>query len=1082
MTGSPLAKRRPARLCMAASTCASLVLSAGVAVLSTTPAAAATPAVLAFDFGGPGTPVAAGYSQVANTTLYTAERGYGIVGTPAFRDRAAPDEVRRDFTNGSSYGFQVDVPNGEYHVSLLSGDQIASNRTGVSIEGIDKGQVTSAAAQFGELTSLVTITDGQLNVALRNDGRVNALVITPIATPQALRVSGLTVLPESSVSLAWDAVDRATSYRVYRAPAGSADFTRVGGVSGLAFTDETVRLGDSYTYAVTSVFASGAESGRSATADVTVVDPEVTAPAAPIELHLITATTTARTLAWQPADGAVRYRVERADVAVGAAYEVIGEVEGTRFVDETLPASTASYRVVALNAGGLSPASAPVTGPATAVVLRQAERLDRGAVAVTTGEGVLVSWRLLGTEPQEAGFHVYRDGQRLTVQPITTSTNYLDRGAPAGAAYQVSAVIRGVEQQRSQPVEAWASTSLDIPLDRPAGGTSPDGTDYTYRANDASTGDLDGDGQLEIVLKWDPTNSKDNSVRGYTGETILDAYELDGTRLWRIGMGRNIRSGAHYTQFLVYDFDGDGKAEVVAKTADGTTDGTGAVIGDPAGDHRNSEGYVLSGPEYLTVFSGQTGQAVATTEYLPARGSVAAWGDSYGNRVDRFLAGVAYLDGERPSIVMGRGYYTRSVVATWDFRDGQLTERWVFDSNDPGNGAYAGQGNHSLSVADIDGDSKDEIVYGSMAVDDDGTGLYTTGLGHGDAMHLSDLDPSRPGLEVFTVKEESDAELGLDFRDADSGESIWGRRTGKDTGRGLAADVDPRHAGTEAWAVDAGFNSTTGWLYRADGDLLGTAIPPANFGIWWDGDLGRELLDHTWSDATQTGVGRIDEWNYTTGTTQNLLTATGTQSDNGTKGNPVLQADLLGDWREEVIWRTDDSTALRLFATPFATEHRLPTLLHDPVYRLGVAWQNVGYNQPPHTSYFLGFDMTSAPTPLLQHARSGADVVAISPEMTPDTWDVTATGGPKEIRVALRPPAGASAQQVTGLRLVVNGRVVEANTLDARGAGQWQAGFNGPTLRAALAGSTGQVAVSVVAYLTDGRTLAGTDTVTLEGA
>src|SRR5690606_7363547 len=288
----------------------------------------------------------------------------------------------------------------------------------------------------------------------------------------------------------------------------------------------------------------------------------------------------------------------------------------------------------------------------------------------------------------------------------------------------------------------------------PAGGTTPAGEWYTYSANDASVGDLDGDGQLEFVVKWEPSNAKDNSQSGYTGNVYIDAYELNGTRLWRIDLGRNIRAGAHYTQFQVYDYDGDGRAEVAMKTADGTRSGTGQVIGSASADYRNSSGYVLSGPEYLTMFDGRTGAALSTVSYEPPRGNVSSWGDNYGNRVDRFLAGTAYLDGQRPSLIMARGYYTRTVIVAWDFRNGSLTRRWTFDSNSSGNGAYAGEGNHSLSGADVDADGRDEIVYGASVIDDNGTGLWTNGLGHGDAGHVGDLNPSRPGLEYFKVQED----------------------------------------------------------------------------------------------------------------------------------------------------------------------------------------------------------------------------------------------------------------------------------------------------------------------------------------
>lgn len=589
----------------------------------------------------------------------------------------------------------------------------------------------------------------------------------------------------------------------------------------------------------------------------------------------------------------------------------------------------------------------PVTHAAGA---RQMEFLDRGVVAVKTGTGVFVSWRLLGTEGSNVSFNVYRDGTKVNASPITNSTNLQDASGTSSSKYTVRAVVSGTEQAASAAASVWGNNYLSVPLSVPAGGTTPDGVAYTYSANDASAGDVDGDGEYELIVKWDPSNSKDNSQSGYTGEVFIDAYKLNGTRLWRISLGKNIRAGAHYTQFMVYDLDGDGKAEVAMKTADGTKDGTGVVIGDASKDYRNSSGYVLSGPEFLTIFNGQTGKALSTVNYEPARGNVSDWGDNYGNRVDRFLAAIAYLDGERPSLVMARGYYTRTVLVAYNWRDGQLTKQWTFDSNTSGNSGYAGQGNHNLSVADVDGDGKDEIVYGAMAVDDNGKGLYTTGLHHGDAMHLSDLDPDRAGLEVFQVHETA-SNAGVEFRDARTGQLIWGIPTTKDIGRGMAADIDPRYKGAEVWA--------DGGLYTAKGQKIGTTLPSStNFGIWWDGDLLRELLDSN----------RIDKWDYANSKTVNLLTASGVSSNNGTKSTPNLQADLFGDWREEVVWRTNDSSALRIYTTTAVTDKRIYTLMHDPVYRLGVAWQNVAYNQPPHTGFYLGDSMSTPPVPNIRYA------------------------------------------------------------------------------------------------------------------
>ncbi|MEV4620261.1 cellulose binding domain-containing protein [Asanoa sp. NPDC049573] len=582
----------------------------------------------------------------------------------------------------------------------------------------------------------------------------------------------------------------------------------------------------------------------------------------------------------------------------------------------------------------------PTTPPAGA---KQVEDLDRGAISVHSGTGNLVSWRLLGTEATDTGFHVYRGGTRLTSTPITASTNYLDAGAPADATYTIRAVTGGVEQPAGPAALRFANGYLDVPLQRPPGGTTPTGEAFTYSANDASVGDLDGDGDYEIVLKWDPSNSKDNSQSGYTGPVLVDAYRLDGTRLWRIDLGRNIRAGAHYTQFQVYDYDGDGAAEIAMKTADGSRDGTGQVIGNASADYRNSGGYVLSGPEFLTMFDGRTGAARSTIDYVPARGTVSSWGDSYGNRVDRFLAGTAYLDGTRPSLIVSRGYYTRTVIVAYDFRDGTLRRRWTFDSNSAGS-AYAGQGNHGLTVGDVDRDGRDEVVFGAMAVDDNGAPLWNTGNNHGDAAHLGDLDPARPGLEYFKVSEDGSKPASW-FADARTGQVLWSTAPAGDNGRGVAADVYAGSPGAESWsaAVD-GLRSTSG-------ANLGRKPSSTNFVIWWDGDPVRELLDQT----------RIDK--YGTGGDTRLLTGSGVAANNGTKATPALAGDILGDWREEVIWRTSESTALRIYATPTPTDRRIHTLAHDPQYRVALAWQNTAYNQPPHPSFFIGNGMAAPPRP-----------------------------------------------------------------------------------------------------------------------
>ena len=598
------------------------------------------------------------------------------------------------------------------------------------------------------------------------------------------------------------------------------------------------------------------------------------------------------------------------------------------------------------------------------------ENLGRGVVAVRqNGTDVYVGWRFLGTDPAGVSFNLYRStggapAVQLNSLPITDSTNFVDASADLtqANAYFVTPIVGGVEQAASAaftlPAGASAQQYLNLPLQIPPGGTTPDGVSYTYSANDASVGDLDGDGEYEIILKWDPSNARDNSQGDYTGNVLLDAYRLDGTRLWRIDLGRNIRAGAHYTQFMVYDLDGDGRAEIACKTAPGTIDGAGQNVilagDDPNADYRNSAGYVLSGPEYLTVFNGLTGANMATVSYNPPRGTVGDWGDTYGNRVDRFLGGIAYLDGRRPSLVMARGYYTRAFVAAWDFRGGQLTNRWNFDTGHTGtSNPYAnwrGQGAHSLTIGDVDGDGRDEITYGAAGIDDDGSGLYSTLLGHGDALHMSDMDPNRPGQEVWMVHEDpgSYGPNGVEFRDARTGQLIFGvSGEGADVGRGVAGDIDPRFLGYEMWGSRGGLRSTSGAL------ITSSRPSQMNFMVWWDGDLLREIEDGT----------SIYKWNWNTNTSTPILAPAGISSNNSTKSTPALSADILGDWREEVIWRTSDNTALRIYTTTIPTTNRLYTLMHDHQYRAAIAWQNTAYNQPPHPSFYIGEGMTTPPQP-----------------------------------------------------------------------------------------------------------------------
>ncbi|GAA4975912.1 PxKF domain-containing protein [Kineococcus glutinatus] len=929
---------------------------------------------LRFDFGPAGAPVAAGYTQVTRADVYTPEKKYGLVGNTAAmidRDRgAAADDLRRDFVAyfNNSYEFAVDVPNGTYAVKSYHGDLLGTVRSNVRIEGKDHGAANASRGTAEKVVNEVAVTDGQLNVAVSGaTAHLNGLEITPLLlAPAALTLDSTSLEQDPATAvLSWTATEGAVKYRVYRGEPGAAKPALLGEVTGTTFTDATADLGIEHSYRVASVDAGGLESVPSAPLVVPMLDPAVATAPVPTGLSATDVRKKSVTLTWTGDAAARSYRVFRATKADGP-YTLVGRSSEPRFTDTTvLTTIPYFYRVAAVNAGGVSERSAPVETPAVTVLQRPVEHLDRAPVAVKTDQGVYVGWRLLGLDPADLGFHVYRDGTRITQTPVTGATNLLDPAGTAASRYRVVPVSGGVERPGTAEVGVWGQQYLPVALDKPADGYTKDGQPYTYSAGDSSVGDLDGDGTYEVVVKWDPSNAKDNSQAGYTGEVLLDAYRLDGTRLWRIALGPNIRAGAHYTQFLVQDLDLDGKAEVALKTADGTVDGTGGVIGRAGVDHRNSTGYVLLGDEFLTVFDGRTGAARDTVAYDPPRGDVAAWGDAYGNRVDRFLAGVAYLDGERPSMVFSRGYYTRTVLAAYDFTDGKIVKRWRFDTDDDGLAQYAGQGNHNLAVADVDRDGKDEITFGAMAVDDDGTPLYTTGLGHGDALHVADHDPARPGLETFAVQEHADAPFGLSLRDAETGEILWGEHTGIDTGRGIAVDIDPRHPGSEAWAsniVNAQQQQVSA-LFNAEGEKIADAVPSStNFGVWWDGDLLRELQDSN----------RIDKWNWQDSTTANLLTATGASSNNGTKANPALQADLFGDWREEVVWRSADSQELRIYTTTDVTEHRIRTLMHDPVYRLGVTWQNVGYNQPPHTSFHLGVGMQQPKAPSILYTAAPA--------------------------------------------------------------------------------------------------------------
>ncbi|MGA7744188.1 MAG: rhamnogalacturonan lyase, partial [Polyangia bacterium] len=606
-------------------------------------------------------------------------------------------------------------------------------------------------------------------------------------------------------------------------------------------------------------------------------------------------------------------------------------------------------------AGGTPTGGTPPTGgnpitPPSGTGHYQMENLDRGLVAVVVSGGVYVGWRMFGYEytgtDSDTSYNLYKGGTKLA--NVTNSTNYLDAAGTASSSYTVSCVLKGVEGAQSPAVTPWAQQYTSIPLTPPA--TSPSGA--TYSASDGATGDLDGDGKLDIVLKWDPSDSHDNAQSGNTSDVFVDGYTLAGKFLWRIDLGPNIRAGAHYTQMSVYDFDGDGKAEFACKTAPGTKDGTGAYLStgtaasaDNSAIYRNTSGYILTGPEWFTVFAGDTGKELATIDYPVPRGTVSAWGDAYGNRVDRFNGGFAFTkDGQGaaavanglPSIISGRGYYTRLTVSSMTYRNGVLAKNWVYDSVSSLNPQY-GAGDHSEMAGDVDGDGGQEIITGQTTIDSSGTLKCQSGAGHGDAMDVAQLVPGKP-LAVFSIHEGLG---GFDCHDGATCKFYYiTSNPGTDANRGRADYVG---TGDETSASCSG----PGQVLCATGASGGPGAG-SNFVMYWDADEWRELENAN---------------SITKATGGTLLTCSQCSGNDSTKNTPTLTADLLGDWREEVVWRETSNTALRVYTTTDVTTRRIYTLMHDATYRAQANFENSAYNQPPHTGFQISPNMPAPPVP-----------------------------------------------------------------------------------------------------------------------
>lgn len=1020
-----------------------------------------------FDFNYNTSPTMEGWTGVTQSQMYSADAGYGWITAPGngrYRANNGNDDssdMADDFCLGAGE-FAVDLPNGDYEITVYACDLLSGTSTikpSYTAEGYSLGSISTKQA-LGSCTNTVRVTDGQLNLLVGgtnpyiNGMTITALLLAPtglVATELSTNESTATV----SFLIGFNPVEEAASYNVYRKGSTDAGYSIVKNIPADSINDLNYRamtgsLGETYEYYVTAVTADGTESAPSAAITVALVEqgPQAEAPAnVRCTSPSADATELQRfvSLEWDAVDGAIKYIIYRSEKAEDEKgfkeFIKVGESSTTGYTDQNDVATNIHYyyKVAALTRTGLGQLSeacvTPVTGSLVAGGLESYS--DRAPVAVNLGgndgagtlvsatdsqgneltSGVYVSWRSYEADYDSQNnltttFNVYR-GDTLIAQNISV-TNLVDEGGSASDTYRVVGSNDSALGISAAAIPVWQNKYLELNLYCPADDTMPDGSTCTYSANDMSVGDLDGDGRLELLVKWYPSNAKDNSGSGYTGKTYIDAYDVNfntgaASLIWRIDMGVNIRSGAHYTQFQVWDYDGDGKAEIAVKAADGTTsyvstDGTAAGLTEvdyvgacsssalpvstvsAANDYRNSGGYVLDGPEYFAIFD-HDGSLIDAVDYIPGRGSVSAWGDAYGNRVDRFLSGTAYLNGETPFAVFCRGYYTRTCLTAYYLKDtdndgiGDTIETyWAFDTNDlglpPEGVEYEAQGNHGLSVNDIDNDGKDEIIYGSIVIDHDGSLKYTTGLGHGDAMHVSDWVSWNDGLEIMCVHEHDNAAYHVEIHDAETGEILMGYYTGKDTGRGVAADIDPTAEGAEWWSIasptyesndEPSWNSTDAEVYSTWSTLssltkLSDSTPASNFTLFWDGDLLSEIQDHTFNEEAYAPTGTvISKWNYETQEQEQLLYSTEIWSNNGTKGNMGLVADVLGDWREEIITRTaSDKNKVRIYTTTIQTDYVVPCLLENLAYREGVAWQNVGYNQPANLSYLLSKGLVTA--------------------------------------------------------------------------------------------------------------------------
>lgn len=600
-----------------------------------------------------------------------------------------------------------------------------------------------------------------------------------------------------------------------------------------------------------------------------------------------------------------------------------------------------------------------------------AKPLNRGLLAARIGaKGVLVSWRARAKDVYgKTRYMLYKNGELLGT--FVSKTNFLDAKGTTADKYRLDVCDADgnvVESQETSTV--WDKQYLSIPLAKAPEDTN--GTGATYTPNDATAYDMDGDGEQEIVFRWEPSNVRDGANSGTTGSVYLECIKLDGTQLWRINLGQNIWASQHTVTFLCYDFDGDGYGEMICRTAPGTKDGEGnfVVMGNdsPYANYVSSRGRVEDGPEYLTVFDGMTGAAISSMHYWPSHadfGTPAQNESKYGSqaRIERYNATMARLNvggKATPCAVMNHGYYSAAyyMAATYDGKD--IKEVWRSSFEKSNEGMY-GQGYHTLQSADVDNDGFDEIIVGSGVMDHDGKAMWRSGEGHGDALHVGDFDWDNPGLEVFSIMEDYDkasVTYCMDLRDAKTGTLLWGWPKGdRDCGRGICADFALEYEGAEGMSVRSSN------LHTSKGKVIaGTNVvnDGKNFRIYWTGDLYDENIDGTW----------ISKWNSTYKRFDNIAkleTLATVNTINSTKNVPCLLADFLGDYREEIVYYYDINAAngmygLRIFTTNYESSNMLPYLRDDAMYDNAIVWQNTTYNQPPHLSYSPVLYYRSLPT------------------------------------------------------------------------------------------------------------------------